>query len=107
MEVIAERDAAAYAETVAATSSIQVFGTPGNAVLEVLGRQAEAGVPANGQIVASRRLHTLSRRAGDAIVGCASAPGCGLTRSNARTGGGRSSRSTALRILANRGKEDW
>jgi hypothetical protein len=45
MEVIAERAAAAYAETVAATTSIQVFGTPGDAVLEVLARQAGAGMP--------------------------------------------------------------
>ena len=42
MEVIAER-AAAYAATVDATTSIQVFGTPSNAVLELLERQA--GVP--------------------------------------------------------------
>ena len=46
MEVIAERDAAAYAETVAATTSIQAFGTPTNAVLEMLERQAGAGIPA-------------------------------------------------------------
>ena len=45
MEVIAERAAAAYSETVAATTSIQVFGTPSKAVLETLGRQAGAGVP--------------------------------------------------------------
>ena len=45
MEVIAERDAAAYAETVAATTSIQAFGTPTNAVLEMLERQAGAGIP--------------------------------------------------------------
>ena len=45
MELIAERAAAAYAETVAETTSIQVFGTPGNAVLEMLERQAGAGVP--------------------------------------------------------------
>jgi hypothetical protein len=45
MELIAERAAAAYAETVAATTSIQVFGTPSNAVLEMLERQAGAGVP--------------------------------------------------------------
>ena len=44
LEVIAERAAAAYAETVAATTSIQVFGTPSKAVLEVLERQAGAGV---------------------------------------------------------------
>ena len=43
-EVIAER-AAAYAETVAATTSIQAFGTPTNAVLEMLERQAGAGIP--------------------------------------------------------------
>jgi hypothetical protein len=45
MEVVAERAAAAYAETVAETTSIQVFGTPGDAVLEMLERQAGAGVP--------------------------------------------------------------
>ena len=45
LEVIAERAAAAYSETVAATTSIQVFGTPSKAVLEVLERQAGAGVP--------------------------------------------------------------
>jgi hypothetical protein len=45
MEVIAERAVAAYSETVAATTSIQVFGTPSKAVLEVLERQAGAGVP--------------------------------------------------------------
>jgi hypothetical protein len=45
MEVVAERAAAAYVETVAATTSIQVFGTPSNAVLEMLERQAGAGVP--------------------------------------------------------------
>ena len=44
LEVVAER-AAAYAETVAATTSIQVFGAPSGAVLEVLERQAGAGVP--------------------------------------------------------------
>ena len=45
MGVIAERAAAAYAETVDATTSIQVFGMPSNAVLEMLERQAGAGVP--------------------------------------------------------------
>jgi biotin carboxylase len=45
MEVVAERAAAAYAETVEATTSIQVFGTPSDAVLEMLRRQAGAGVP--------------------------------------------------------------
>jgi biotin carboxylase len=45
MEVVAERAAAAYAETVDATTSIQVFGMANNAVLEMLQRQAGAGVP--------------------------------------------------------------
>lgn len=45
MELIAERAAAAYAATVEATTSIQVFGTPSKAVLELLERQAGAGVP--------------------------------------------------------------
>jgi len=45
MEVVAERAAAAYAETVAATTSIQVFGTPSEAILEMLERQAGSGVP--------------------------------------------------------------
>jgi len=45
MGVIAERAAAAYAETVAATTSIQVFGMPTNAVLEMLERQPGVGVP--------------------------------------------------------------
>ena len=45
MEVVAERAAAAYTETVDATTGIQVFGTPSNTVLEMLRRQAGAGVP--------------------------------------------------------------
>ena len=44
MKVVAERAASAYAETVAATTSIQVFGAPSNAVLELLRRQAGTGV---------------------------------------------------------------
>ncbi|MCU1468523.1 MAG: hypothetical protein JWM72_4451 [Actinomycetia bacterium] len=47
MEIIAERAATAYAETVDATTSIQVFGTPSNAIVELLRRQAGAGVPLN------------------------------------------------------------
>lgn len=43
--IVAERAPAAYAETVGMTTSIQVFGTPSNAVLELLQRQAGAGVP--------------------------------------------------------------
>jgi hypothetical protein len=38
MEVIAERATAAYAETLDATTSIQVFGTTTNAILEMLER---------------------------------------------------------------------
>jgi hypothetical protein len=45
MEVVAERAAAAYAETVDATTGIQVFGTPDKAIVEMLRRQAGAGVP--------------------------------------------------------------
>jgi hypothetical protein len=45
MELIAERAAAAYAATLEATTSIQVFGTPSTAILEILERQAGAGVP--------------------------------------------------------------
>ena len=45
MEVVAERAAAAYAETVDATTGIQVFGTPDKAIVEMLRRQAGTGVP--------------------------------------------------------------
>ena len=45
MEVVANRAATAYAETIDATIGIQVFGTPSNAVVEMLRRQAGAGVP--------------------------------------------------------------
>jgi hypothetical protein len=44
MELIAERAASAYADTIDATTSIQVFGTPNKAVIGMLRRQA-AGVP--------------------------------------------------------------
>jgi hypothetical protein len=45
MELIAERASRAYAETVEATTSIQVFGTPSDDVVDMLRRQAGAGVP--------------------------------------------------------------
>lgn len=45
MEVVAERAARAYAETLEATTRIQVYGEPSEAVLEILRRQAGAGVP--------------------------------------------------------------
>ena len=44
LEVVAERAATAYAQTVDMTTNIQVFGTPSKAVLDPLGRQAGAGV---------------------------------------------------------------
>ena len=45
MSLIAERAASAYADTIEATTSIQVFGTAGKAVVEMLRHQAGAGVP--------------------------------------------------------------
>jgi hypothetical protein len=45
MQVVAERAARAYAETLEATTSIQVYGEPSEAVLDMLKRQAGAGVP--------------------------------------------------------------
>ena len=45
MELIAERAASAYAETIEATTSIQVFGVPTGLVTEMLRQQAGAGVP--------------------------------------------------------------
>jgi hypothetical protein len=45
MEVVADRAAQAYAETLEATTSIQVYGEPSEAVLKMLQRQAGAGVP--------------------------------------------------------------
>ena len=45
LEVIAERAASAYTDTIDATTNIQVFGTPSGAVTEMLRRQAGAGVP--------------------------------------------------------------
>jgi hypothetical protein len=45
LETIAERAASAYADTIQATTSIQVFGTPDAAVVDLLRRQAGAGVP--------------------------------------------------------------
>jgi hypothetical protein len=45
MELIAERAAGAYADTIDATTNIQVFGTPSGTVTDMLRRQAGAGVP--------------------------------------------------------------
>jgi hypothetical protein len=45
MNLIAERAANAYADTLEATTNIQVFGAPGGAVADMLRHQAGAGVP--------------------------------------------------------------
>ena len=45
IKVVAEKATQAYAETLEATTSIQVYGTPSEAVLQMLSRQAGAGVP--------------------------------------------------------------
>ena len=42
MKTVAEKAARAYAETLEATTSIQVYGTPSEAVLQMLRRQAGA-----------------------------------------------------------------
>ncbi|HEV3284149.1 MAG TPA: hypothetical protein VG010_08075 [Solirubrobacteraceae bacterium] len=45
MGLVRSRAERAYAETIDATTSIQVFGAPTEEILEVLERQAGAGVP--------------------------------------------------------------
>jgi hypothetical protein len=47
MDLIAERAASAYADTIAATTNIAVFGTPSGIVTDMLRRQAGARVPLN------------------------------------------------------------
>jgi hypothetical protein len=44
MNVVRERAASAYAETLDGTTTVQVFGTPDDAVLHMLRQQAGAGV---------------------------------------------------------------
>jgi hypothetical protein len=44
MDVVRERAASAYAETVDATTAVQVFGTPDDMILQMLRQQAGAGV---------------------------------------------------------------
>ena len=44
MNVVAERAASAYAETLDATTAVQVFGTPDDTILQMLRQQAGAGV---------------------------------------------------------------
>jgi hypothetical protein len=45
IKTVADRAARAYAETLEATTCIQVYGTQTEAVLQMLSRQAGAGVP--------------------------------------------------------------
>lgn len=45
LDVVGQQAARAYADTLVATTSVQVFGTPSPAVLDALRRQAGAGVP--------------------------------------------------------------
>jgi hypothetical protein len=45
MELIAERAAGAYADTIDATTNIQVFGTPSDTITEMLRRQVGSGTP--------------------------------------------------------------
>ncbi len=45
MNLIADRAAGAYADTLEATTNIQVFGAPGAAIADMLRNQAGAGVP--------------------------------------------------------------
>jgi hypothetical protein len=45
MEVVRERAAQAYGETLEATTGIQVFGPPSPAVLSMLRQQAGTGIP--------------------------------------------------------------
>jgi hypothetical protein len=47
LEAVAERAGRAYAETLEATTGIQVFGTLSDPVIEMLRRQAGSGVPLN------------------------------------------------------------
>jgi hypothetical protein len=45
MNLIAERAASAYADTIDATTNIQVFGTPSDTVADMLQRQTGTGAP--------------------------------------------------------------
>jgi hypothetical protein len=45
MGIVRERAERAYAETLDATTSIQVYGTPSDAILEMLRQQAGSGIP--------------------------------------------------------------
>jgi hypothetical protein len=44
MNVVRERAASAYAETLESTTTVQVFGTPDDVIVEMLRQQAGAGV---------------------------------------------------------------
>jgi hypothetical protein len=45
MDVVADRARKAYAQTIAATTGIQVFGTPTENILRMLRQQAGSGIP--------------------------------------------------------------
>jgi hypothetical protein len=45
MGMVADRAREAYAQTLEATTRIQVFGTPTESILRMLGQQAGSGVP--------------------------------------------------------------
>jgi hypothetical protein len=45
MQVVRERAERAYAETLDATTGVQVYGTPTQSILEMLSRTAGSGVP--------------------------------------------------------------
>ena len=62
MKTVAERAARAYAETLEATTSIQVYGTPSEAVLQMLSQQTGAGVPL---VVKRHHLGGFTRRPTD------------------------------------------
>src|SRR4051795_8915683 len=65
MNLVRERAAKAYDETLDATTQIQVFGTPSDAVVETLRVQAGAGVPLSVHVVSSvPRNETTHRFAG-------------------------------------------
>jgi hypothetical protein len=50
MDVVRERAARAYGETLEATTGIQVFGPPSPAVLSMLRQQAGVGIPLSNKV---------------------------------------------------------
>ena len=66
MGVVGERAAQAYSETLDATTQIQVFGTPSDAVVQTLRSQAGAGVPLS---VHPEHLGGFTRSGGRVLAG--------------------------------------